>query len=212
MPAKWVVYLLADADDQPVQLLCVKNLRTSLKRRLGPERAGRRAEPARGLPRAGPAGLLAAGRQRVRGGLVYLEAARAVFPQSYRGMLGFPSRRGLCTSNPATNFPRLVKTIDISGQRWVTDRPGGRQARGGAVDPAHRRCVRLVPLLHRADGSAGAGGRARTRRWASARRRATDRSRCGQYPEMMRWGIETAVSPDELIEQTRSGWPRRRAI
>jgi len=34
-PARWVVYLLSDADDRPVQLLCVKNLRNSLKRRLG---------------------------------------------------------------------------------------------------------------------------------------------------------------------------------
>src|SRR5437763_8448790 len=34
-PAKWVVYLLADADQRPVQLLCVKNFRASLRRRLG---------------------------------------------------------------------------------------------------------------------------------------------------------------------------------
>jgi len=34
-PGKWVVYLLADADDQPLQLLCVQNLRYSLERRLG---------------------------------------------------------------------------------------------------------------------------------------------------------------------------------
>src|SRR5689334_14877296 len=39
VPAKWVVYLLADADDRPVQLLCVKNLRYSLKRRLGGDEA-----------------------------------------------------------------------------------------------------------------------------------------------------------------------------
>ena len=35
VPAKWVVYLLTDERDQPIQLLCVKNLRYSLKRRLG---------------------------------------------------------------------------------------------------------------------------------------------------------------------------------
>src|SRR5690349_8404074 len=33
--AKWAVYLMADGDGQPVQLLCVKNLRASLERRLG---------------------------------------------------------------------------------------------------------------------------------------------------------------------------------
>ena len=37
--AKWVVYLLADADDRPVQLLCVKNLRVQPE---APPRAGRR--------------------------------------------------------------------------------------------------------------------------------------------------------------------------
>src|SRR5688572_1349243 len=36
VPARWAVYLLADVDDRPVQLLCVKNLRYSVKRRLGP--------------------------------------------------------------------------------------------------------------------------------------------------------------------------------
>jgi len=29
-PAKWVVYLFADGEDRPLQLLCVKNLRYSL--------------------------------------------------------------------------------------------------------------------------------------------------------------------------------------
>ena len=36
VPAKWCVYLLADASGRPVQLLCVKNLRASLANRLGP--------------------------------------------------------------------------------------------------------------------------------------------------------------------------------
>src|SRR5690242_3111071 len=37
IPARGVVYLLADVNDQPVQLLCVRNLRSSLKRRLSGE-------------------------------------------------------------------------------------------------------------------------------------------------------------------------------
>src|SRR5258706_15289715 len=37
IPAKGVVYLLADGNDHPVQLLCVRNLRSSLKRRLSGE-------------------------------------------------------------------------------------------------------------------------------------------------------------------------------
>src|SRR5947209_7338770 len=35
VPAKWAVYLLCDAANRPVQLLCVRNLRSSLRRRLG---------------------------------------------------------------------------------------------------------------------------------------------------------------------------------
>ena len=35
VPAKWAIYLMADAENRPVQLLSVKNLRYSLKRRLG---------------------------------------------------------------------------------------------------------------------------------------------------------------------------------
>jgi hypothetical protein len=35
VPACWVIYLMSDEQDRPVQLLCVKNLRASLKRRLG---------------------------------------------------------------------------------------------------------------------------------------------------------------------------------
>ena len=37
VPARGVAYLLADENDQPIQLLCVRNLRSSLKRRLSGE-------------------------------------------------------------------------------------------------------------------------------------------------------------------------------
>lgn len=35
VPARWVVYLMVGENDAPVQLLCVRNLRQSLRRRLG---------------------------------------------------------------------------------------------------------------------------------------------------------------------------------
>jgi hypothetical protein len=35
IPAAWAVCLLSDEAARPIQLLCVKNLRASLKRRLG---------------------------------------------------------------------------------------------------------------------------------------------------------------------------------
>lgn len=111
-PAKWVVYLLADADDRPVQLLCVKNLRNSLKRRLGGQEAilgpSRRIDY-RDLVRR-------VHWRRVDSLLeadwIYYEAARKVFPKTYRGMVGFRPAWFLHV-NPEVNFPRYVKTIDL---------------------------------------------------------------------------------------------------
>jgi excinuclease UvrABC nuclease subunit len=114
-PGKWVVYLMTDADDQPVQLLCVKNLRYSLERRLGV-----------GEMEAGPSKRVKY-REFVRhvywrrvdsnfeADAIYLEAARAVFPQTYRGMTGMRPA-WFVHVNPQTTFPRYIKTIDPTGQ------------------------------------------------------------------------------------------------
>jgi hypothetical protein len=122
VPGKWVVYLMANADDEPVQLLCVKNLRYSLERRLG------EAPPAPEQPAAPVDSLHAAGvalglskkvnyREIVRrvywtrvdsafeADAVFLEAARAVFPQTYRGMFGFRPAWFVLV-NPHPTFPR----------------------------------------------------------------------------------------------------------
>jgi len=111
-PAKWVVYLLADEHGAPVQLLCVKNLRYSLKRRLGGEED---AGPSRRVDY----------RQIVRriyykrvdsafeADLLYYEAARLCFPQTYQGMVGFRPA-WFVHVDPAATFPRFVKTIDLS--------------------------------------------------------------------------------------------------
>jgi len=112
-PARWVVYLLADEHDRPVQLLCVKNLRYSLKRRLG--------EPEEGAPASKRVDL----RQTVRrihwrrvdsafeADLVYLEAARALFPQTYQGMVGFRPA-WFVHVDPDAEFPRYAKTVELS--------------------------------------------------------------------------------------------------
>lgn len=110
-PAKWVVYLFADEQDQPVQLLCVKNLRASLKRRLGgtevigPSRKVNYRDLVRRVYW-----------RRVDSGfeadLVYLEAARRVFPRSYRGMLGF-ELPFFVHVDPSQSFPRYVKTTSL---------------------------------------------------------------------------------------------------
>lgn len=113
VPARWVVYLLADENDRPVQLLCVKNLRYSLKRRLGPEEDA-----------AGPSKRVNF-REIVRrvhwrrvdsafeADWMYYEAARLVFPETYAGMVGFRPA-WFVHVNPDQPFPRYVKTIDLS--------------------------------------------------------------------------------------------------
>src|SRR5262245_55000732 len=111
LPAKWVVYLMADEADRPVQLLCVKNLRYSLKRRLG---EGETLGPSRRVDY----------RQIVRrvhwrrvysafeADVVYLEAARQFFPKTYRGMTGFQPAWFIHV-NPDARYPRYTKTIDL---------------------------------------------------------------------------------------------------
>jgi excinuclease UvrABC nuclease subunit len=112
VPAKWVVYLLSDAQDCPVQLLCVKNLRASLKRRLGgDEEVG----PSR---RVNYRDLVRHIRfKRVdspfEADWLYYEIARQLFPHSYQGMVGFRPAWFIHV-NPETNFPRYIKTTDLS--------------------------------------------------------------------------------------------------
>lgn len=115
VPAKWVVYLLADASNKPVQLLCVKNLRASLERRLGsdqeidgPTRRVNYREIVRHVSWRRVDSAFEAD-------AVYLEAARQVFPQTYRGMLGLRPA-WFVHVNPATAFPRYIKTNDPTGR------------------------------------------------------------------------------------------------
>jgi excinuclease UvrABC nuclease subunit len=117
VPARWVVYLLADAVDRPVQLLCVRNLRYSLKRRLG------------GSEQVGPSKRVNY-RDLVRriywrrvdsafeADWIYYEAARRLFPDTYQGMVGFRPA-WFVHVNPDANFPRYTKTIDPTTKTGV---------------------------------------------------------------------------------------------
>jgi hypothetical protein len=112
VPAKWVVYLVTDEKEQPIQLLCVKNLRYSLKRRLGGDEA------------VGPTRRVNY-REIVRhihwtrvdsafeADVCYYEVARLLFPKSYQGMVGFRPAWFLHV-NPQTQFPRYIKTTDLT--------------------------------------------------------------------------------------------------
>ncbi len=116
VPARWAVYLLADEQDRPVQLLCVKNLRYSVKRRLGlgePDAAPSKRVDYRSLIRR-------VHWRRVDSAFeadwVYFEAARAVFPQTYRGMVGFRPA-WFVHVDPDAPFPRYQKLTDLGKQR-----------------------------------------------------------------------------------------------
>src|SRR5258708_1985842 len=135
VPPRWVVYLLADTDDQPIQLLCVRNLRSSLKRRLsgeetiGPSKRVNYRDLVRWIHW-----------RRVESAFeadwIYYEAARRVFPESYQGMVGFRPA-WFVQVNPDAPFPRYVKTIDL------TPSPG---ALVGPLEDKHA-AARLIELV-----------------------------------------------------------------
>lgn len=112
VPAKWVVYLFADADEHPIQLLCVRNLRASLRRRLGQDAeqiASKRVDYRQLVRRVHW--------QRVdsefEADLLYLELARTFFPATYRQLVS--SRPAWFVHvDPSAEFPRYMKTTDLA--------------------------------------------------------------------------------------------------
>ena len=117
-PAKWAVYLLADADDRPVQLICVKNLRYSLERRLGVDEShaapGKRVNYRELVRRIHFRRVDSA----FESDLIYLEAARRFFPDSYSKMAGFRPAWFIHVDSEA-KFPRYVKTTELTNPRGV---------------------------------------------------------------------------------------------
>ena len=200
VPAKWVVYLFTDADDQPVQLLCVKNLRASLKRRLGGDETigPSRKVNYRDLVRR-------VYWRRVDSGfeadLVYLEIAREVFPESYRGMLGFDPA-WFVHINPANNFPRYVKTLDLA-------RPG---VHIGPFEDKHA-AARFIQLVEDAFDLCryynilveSPNGRACAYKEMGKCPAPCDGTiTMEQYRELVKWSVATVVSPQEfLADQTK---------
>jgi excinuclease ABC subunit C len=112
VPARWVIYLLCDEQDRPLQLLCVKNLRASLRRRLGsdeqigPSKRVNYREVVRSIHFLRVDSAFEAD-------WLYYEIARELFPQSYAGMIGFRPAWFIHV-NPETPFPRYIKTTDLS--------------------------------------------------------------------------------------------------
>lgn len=111
VPAKWVVYLLADGEGRPIQLLCVKNLRASLKRRLG---GNEQVGPSRRVNYRDVVRQVRWCRvdSAFEADWLYFEIARQLFPHTYQGMVGFRPAWFLHV-NPETQFPRYIKTTDL---------------------------------------------------------------------------------------------------
>jgi excinuclease UvrABC nuclease subunit len=200
VPAKWVVYLFTDSDDQPVQLLCVKNLRASLKRRLGGEEliGPSRKVNYRDLIRR-------VYWRRVDSAFeadwIYLEIARQVFPRSYRGMLGFDAA-WFVHVNPAQRFPRYVKTIDLAREGVLV----------GPLEDKHA-AARLIELVedsfdlcryHNVLVESPNGRACAYKEMGKCPAPCDGSISIEQYHEMIRWSVETLVAPGDMITgQTR---------
>ncbi len=174
VPAKWVVYLLSDQEDRPIQLLCVKNLRASLKRRLGGQET---VGPTRRVKY--PEIVRRIHWRRVDSAFeadwLYYETARQLFPASYQGMVGFRPAWFIHV-NPDAEFPRYTKTIQLAAKRGIYI---------GPLEDKHA-AARLIELIEDAFDlcryfhilvQAPNASAAPTRKWANAPRPATARFR-----------------------------------
>ena len=122
VPAKWCVYLLASEHDEPVQLLCARNARASIRNRLttSSDEPTRRADLSEVVRRVYWTRVDSVFEQD----LVYLEAGRHFFPETYAGNLGFRPAT-LVHVNPQTTYPRFTKSQSVDKQtgRWLGPMP-----------------------------------------------------------------------------------------
>jgi len=110
LPARWAVYLMCDAAGQPVQMLAVKNLRASVKRRLSED------APDALTKRVDYRAVVRQIRYRrvdsaLESDLAYVDVARQVFPQTYRQLLA-QRPAWFVQVNPDAPFPRWQRTED----------------------------------------------------------------------------------------------------
>jgi hypothetical protein len=175
----------------------VKNLRASLKRRLG---GGELIGPTRKVDY----------RELVRrvywrrvdsafeADAVYLEAARQIFPRTYRGMLGFDPA-WFVHVNPATAFPRYVKTIDLSRQGVLI----------GPIEDKHA-AARFVQLVEDAFDlcryynvlvEAPRGRACAYKEMGKCPAPCDGSISVEQYREMIRWSTATVVSPAGFVDE-----------
>lgn len=113
VPAKPCVALMLDMAGAPLQLVCTKNLRAMLRRRLGPPDESEAAVPGKRIDYRSLVSAVAW--RRVDGDfemdLVYIEAARRSFPSHWRRLI--PDRAAHFVSiDTAHPHPDFVRTTD----------------------------------------------------------------------------------------------------
>ena len=199
VPARWAVYLMADADDKPVQLLCVKNLRYSLKRRLGTEQDGEVARPSK---RVNYRDLVRRVHWRrvdsaFEADWLYYEAARVVFPSTYAGMVGFRPA-WFVHVDPDAKFPRYTKTTDL------TTRDGMLL---GPVEDKHA-AARLIQLAedafdlcryHNVLTEAPAGRACAYKEMGRCPAPCDGSVSMPQYRRLVEWSARTLVDPEPFV-------------
>ncbi len=108
VPGRWAICLLADLDGSPVQLLCAKNLRASLKRRFTRQPAPqttRRVDYQSVIRRI----YWRRVDSSFEANWLYFEAARNLFPDSYTRLLGY-RKTWWVHVDPQAQYPRYECT------------------------------------------------------------------------------------------------------
>jgi hypothetical protein len=198
VPAKWVVYAFADAAGQPLQLLCVKNLRASLKRRLQGEEIlclSKRVDYREIVRQIHYRRVDSA----FEADWVYHDIAQQIFPETYQGMVGFRPA-WFIHIDPEVEFPRYTKTIDIG------NKPGKYI---GPVEDKHA-AARLIELLEDAFDLCryyniliqAPNGRACPYKEMGKCPAPCDGSiSMEQYRRMIEWSAATLADPAEMIRE-----------
>jgi hypothetical protein len=197
VPRKWVVYLFADESGQPVQLLCVKNLRYSLKRRLG---GGETIGLSR---RVNYRELVRTVRWRrvdstFEADWLYYEAARIVFPQTYRGMVGFRPAWFIHV-NPDTHFPRYTKTTDLSRSGVLVGPVADKHAAARLIallEDAFDLCRYYQILVEAPNGKACA-----YKEMGKCPAPCDGSISMDQYHRMIRWSVDALIDPAPAVRE-----------
>jgi excinuclease ABC subunit C len=200
VPAKWVVYLFTDAENHPLQLLCVKNLRYSLKRRLSGEQTlvlSKRVDYREIVRRIHWRRVDSA----FEADWIYHDLAQQIFPQTYQGMVGFRPAWFIHV-NPETQFPRFTKTIDLSHQIGIYLGPlEDKHSAGGLIElieDAFDLCRYYNILVEAPNGRACA-----YKEMGKCPAPCDGTISMSQYRRMIDWSVRTLIDPAEMIREQK---------